>query len=97
MDTEATRYVANPVVSCGDEQDGAILFNPDTDDMVVINPTGRLLWDLLQTPQGIAEMAARLAETYPDVSLEQATQDAQAFVDELLGDFVQEGQADDDH
>jgi sensor domain CHASE-containing protein len=94
---EATRYMANPVVSCGDEQDGSVLFNPDTDDMVVINPSGKVIWAFIQTAHTALEIAAHLVETYQGISAEQAAQDAQGFVDSLRGDFVLEVQAGDGH
>jgi len=87
--------VANPVVSCGDETDGSVLFNPDTDDMVVINPSGKVIWEFIQTAHTPQEIAAHLLETYQGVSAEQAAQDAQNFVASLLGDFVLEAQASD--
>jgi hypothetical protein len=85
-----TRYVANPAVSCGDEQDGAVLFNPDTDDTAVINPTGRILWLYLEMPHTIDEIAAYLVETYKGVTAEQATKDATQFVQSLAPDFLLE-------
>ena len=85
-----TRYMANPNVSCGDEQDGAVLFNPDADDTAVVNLTGRALWALLETPRTIDEMAAYLAETYQDVSTKQATEDVTQFVQSLAPDFLLE-------
>jgi sensor domain CHASE-containing protein len=94
---ESKRYLANPVVSCGDEKDGSVLFNPDTDDMVVINPSGKLIWEFIQSAHTAQEIAAHLVETYQGVSAEQAAQDAQGFVDSLLGDFVLEVQAGDGH
>lgn len=94
---ETKRFLANPVVSCADEKDGSVLFNPDTDDMAVINPTGRLIWDFIPTAKGIDEIAVHLVESYPDLESAQAAEDAQAFVDQLLGDFVLEEQAEDDN
>jgi hypothetical protein len=85
-----TRYMANPAVSCGDEQDGAVLFDPDTNDTAIINLTGRALWAFLETPRTIDEMAAHLVETYKDVSAEQAAKDASQFVESLAPDFLLE-------
>jgi hypothetical protein len=85
-----TRYVANPAVSCGDEQDGAMLFNPDTDDTIVINPTGRALWTFLETPRTIDEIAAYLVETYAGVTAERAIEDAIQFVQSLAPDSLLE-------
>ena len=39
------RYAVNPAVSLREELDGALLYNPDTDEVLLINGTGRLIWD----------------------------------------------------
>jgi len=37
-----TTYRANDVVSCAEEnEDGALLYNPDKDESVLLNPSGR--------------------------------------------------------
>jgi hypothetical protein len=90
-----TRYQANPDVSRGDEEDGAVLFNPDTDDTVIVNLTGRTLWAFLETPHTMDEMAAHLVATYRGVSAEQAAQDAAQFVASLAPDFLLEVNDDD--
>lgn len=84
------RYIANPVVSCGDEEDGAVLFNADVDDTAIVNLTGRALWAFLETPRTVDEMAAHLVETYRDVTAEQAAEDADQFVQSLRPDFLLE-------
>ncbi len=82
------RYQANPDVSCGDEEDGAVLFNPDTDDTAAINTSGRLLWAFLAEPRTVDELAAHLIETYQGVGAEQAEADTAAFVESLTPDFL---------
>jgi hypothetical protein len=88
------KYQANPVVSLGDEEDGAILYNPDTDVSSIINLSGRELLIFLQTPHTVQEMAAHLVSHYSNVSLDQATEDATLFVTTLLPDFLLEMTAD---
>jgi hypothetical protein len=90
-----TRYMANPAVSRGDEHDGAVLFNPDTDDTSIVNLTGRALWTFMETPRTIDELAAYLVKTYRGVSTEQATQDATQFIQSLAPDFLLEMNDDD--
>ncbi|MFC2023192.1 PqqD family peptide modification chaperone [Chloroflexota bacterium] len=85
------RYKTNPMVSCGEEDDGAVLFNPDTDDTALVNLTGRTLWAFLEdTPRSLDEMAAHLVETYKGVSAGQATEDSAQFVQALMPDYVTE-------
>ena len=82
-------YRANEVVSCADEdEDGAMLYNPDKDDTVLLNPSGRSIWTLLSTPRTLDEIAGHLTATYPSVTREQAMQDADKFIQSLLPDFV---------
>lgn len=88
--TGATRYQANPVVSCGDEEDGSVLYNPDTNDTTVVNLSGRGLWAFLETPRTVDEMAAYLVQIYRDINAEQAAEDAAQFVQSLLPNFVLE-------
>jgi hypothetical protein len=85
-----TRYMANPAVSCGEEGDGAVLFNPDANDTAVVNRAGRALWAFLGKPRTIDEVAARLVETHTGVTVEQATKDAAQFVQSLTPNFVVE-------
>jgi len=55
------RYAANPVVSLREEFEGALLYNPDTDDIVLLNETGQLIWDAIATPQTLEAISAYLA------------------------------------
>ena len=82
-------YRANEVVSCVDEgEDGAMLYNPDRDDTVLLNPSGRGIWTLLSAPRTLAEIAGHLATAYPDVTPDQARKDAEQFVQSLVPGFI---------
>lgn len=84
-----TTYRVNEVVSCAEEDEhGALLYNPDKDDSVLLNPSGRIIWDLLAAPRTLDEIAGHLTATYPSVTREQATEDADKFIQSLLPDFV---------
>lgn len=83
-------YSVNPVVSRRDEPDGTLLYNPDVDDVALINGSGLAVWELLAQPHTLAEVAAYLTETYDGVDLERATADAGAFLDDLVPTYVVE-------
>ncbi|MBM3332044.1 PqqD family protein [candidate division WOR-3 bacterium] len=82
-------YRANEVVSCVDEgEDGAMLYNPDKDETVLLNPSGRGIWALLADPLTLEEIARQLAAAYPEVTPEQALKDAEQFVQSLVPGFI---------
>jgi len=81
-------YAANPVVSRRDEADGTLLYNPDVDDVGVINGSGLALWLFLAEPRSLAEIAAHISATYDGVDAEQAAADTAAFVEQLSPTYV---------
>lgn len=82
--TDDTRYVVNPDVSCREEgPDGALLFNPDTDQVVVINTTGLLIWQGLGEPRTENEIVRFIEERCEGVPVDEVAQDVSEFVEEL--------------
>ena len=80
------QYIANPDVSCREEgPDGALLFNPDTDQVLVINPTGLLIWQALDRPRTLAEVTAALEARCDNVPAEQVGPDVREFVELMVG------------
>lgn len=83
------RYVSNPVVSCGDEgDDGAILFNPDTDETIVVNETGKSVWDFLRTPCTPDEVVSYLKTKYHVGAEHRPAKEVEAFLKTLAPGFV---------
>ena len=88
--TNTVYYKASPVVSCGDEgEEGAVLFNPDIDDTIIVNLTGKHLWYLLETPQTAEQLVVHLTEIYPDAPPDSVVNDVRQFLDTLLPDFIE--------
>ncbi len=89
--TQEKCYKANPDVSCRDEgDDGGLLYDPDTNDSVLINPSGLLLWSFLESPRTLPELTQHLVKELGAPTEEQANQDATEFIEGLLPDFVVE-------
>jgi len=85
MHAEPTLYMVNPDVSCREEgPDGALLFNPDTDDVLVINITGLIIWDALRKPGTREKAVAALLERCDNVPEEAVAQDVDEFIDQML-------------
>jgi hypothetical protein len=85
------RFVANPVVSCRAEGDGAILFNADTDTTTLINGTGLTAWYYLEKPRSLDELASHLLETFRETPDKAAViRDADTFICALHPDYILE-------
>ncbi len=82
---EPTQYLANPDVSCREEgPDGALLFNPDTDQVVVVNVTGLLIWRAVTQPRAQDQIVAALVEQCDNVPPDQVAQDVNEFLQKLV-------------
>ncbi len=79
-------YAVNPAVSLREELDGALLYNPDTDNILLINETGQLIWDFLAKPRTAEEIAAHLAANTEGAS--GVREDSETFLKSLLPDFL---------
>lgn len=83
--TSSERYIANPDVSSREEEsEGAILFNPDTDSVLVINITGLMVWEELSEPRSRDELVEILAERCNNVPRDRVAEDVSAFLNRLV-------------
>jgi hypothetical protein len=78
------QYLVNPDVSFRPEDDdGAILFNADTDSLEVINPTAVEIWVFLAAPHTQAEVVAHLCEVCDGAPREDVEKDVSEFLETL--------------
>ncbi len=90
---EDTKYSINHDISCRIEEgdEGAILFNPETDAVHVINPIGYAIWQAIEYPKNKKEIVEYLLDICEDVPTEQVTQDVNEFIDKLnIAGFIGE-------
>ena len=81
----ASRYLRNPdVVLREEDEDGALLFNPDTNQVKVINPTGLFIWQQCDGQKGLDGIVKALLEAFEDAPADQVSQDVQEFLDGML-------------
>lgn len=79
------KYLANPDVSFRPEDDdGAILFNADTDGLEVINPTAMEIWKSVATPRTETDVVTRLCEVFDDAPREQVAKDVSEFLESMV-------------
>jgi hypothetical protein len=80
------RYSVNPVVSLREESEGALLYNPDSDEVVLINETGKLIWDFIAQPRTPVEITAFIEARTTDA--QNVSEDVASFIESLLPDFL---------
>ncbi len=78
-------YIRNPDVSLREEtEDGAMLFNPDTSRIQIINPTGLFIWKQCDGTRTLDAIAQAMADEYEGAPLEDITADVRAFIDHMV-------------
>jgi hypothetical protein len=80
-----SRYLRNPDVVLREEDpdEGALLFNPDTNQVKVINATGLFIWQQCGVARTLDEIVAEVQKGFDEVPTEQVAQDVKEFVDEM--------------
>ena len=79
-------FIHNPDVVLREEDpdEGALLFNPDTNQVKVINSTGLFIWQQCGVARTLDEIVAEVQKGFEDVPLEQLAQDVREFMDGML-------------
>jgi hypothetical protein len=62
----------------------AMLATPSGQEVIVLNSTGTIVWELLTDHGDAASLARGVQERYPDLLPETVERDVQAFLGELL-------------
>jgi len=82
---DETRYVQNPDVNLREEdEDGALLFNPDSDRVQLLNSTGLYIWKLCAQGRTQSEIAAAFLQDFDEVPAETVAADVEEFVTSML-------------
>jgi hypothetical protein len=62
-----------------------MLIDQASSELVTLNPVGSLIWRTLAAqPTSASRLAEVVSESFPEVSLTQATEDVEIFLDELV-------------
>ena len=63
-----TIYVQTPDIALREEDDrGSLLFNPDSGEVLVINDTGRFIWDLCEKATSISKFVEQFNKEYENL------------------------------
>lgn len=86
-DRAGVQYLANPDVVVKEiDEDGALLFNLEEENLKAINPTGLEIWNMLQNPKTKQSLVDHLCTLYDGASAEEIGADVEEFVDSMIRD-----------
>jgi len=72
----------NPDIVARKEEKEALLFNPADGNMLCVNSTGTVIWDLSDGTKTIPEMAAAIADQY-EINVDQAEKDCRSYLADI--------------
>ena len=82
---KSSRYMKNPdVVVREEDEDGALIFNPDTDQIRVLNPTGFFIYQLCDGSNDLNGMILAVKNTFKDVPDDQVSGQVEEYIDDML-------------
>jgi hypothetical protein len=82
------KYLCNPdVVLREEDEDGCLLFNPDTNQVKILNATGLFIWKQFSNINELAHVVVAVQETFDEVP----AKDVQTDVKEFLNGMVENG------
>ncbi len=91
MKEKDSTYRMNPKLAWREVDGKVAIVAPGTQELVILNPTGSILWTLLaEGPRSRPELASELVRRF-EIAAEEADRDADAFLEELLGKGLIDG------
>ncbi len=82
----AENYLRNPDVVLREEDpdEGALLFNPDTNQVKIINATGLFIWQQCGVACTLDEIVAEVQKCFDEVPMDLVLSEVQEFVDGMV-------------
>jgi hypothetical protein len=74
----------NPTVDLAPMKNESVLFQPQTNKFCLLNVTAAFLWNQLERPCTVSELAEKVCSHFDGVTLQQAVPDVEMIVNELL-------------
>jgi len=83
--TTRIKYLRNPdVVLREEDEDGGLLFNPDTNQIKVINATALFIWQQLEVGREAETIMQSIQDAFDEVPADVLANDMQQFIDEMV-------------
>ena len=82
---DLNRYMKNPdVVVREEDEDGALIYSPDTDQIRVLNPTGFFIYQLCDGSNDLNGIILAVKNTFKDVPDDQVSSQVGEYIDDML-------------
>ena len=79
------RFLCNPdVVLREEDEDGGLLFNPDTNQVKVVNTSGLFIWKQFSSPNQPQEVVAAVISNFEEAPKDVVQSDLKEFLDEMI-------------
>lgn len=82
--SQGAYYAANPDIVCRVEGEDALLFDPSTEEVKVLNATGLMLWNLCDGKHTERDLVLALAVEFPEVESLVLEADVTSFLAEMI-------------
>jgi len=80
----AVKMSRNPAVDFAPMKNESVLFQPQTNQFCLLNITATFLWNQLERPSTVSELAQTLCAHFDGISFTEAIRDVEQTVNELL-------------
>jgi hypothetical protein len=82
---ESVQYICNPdVVLREEDEDGGLLFNPDTNQVKVVNTTGLFIWKKFAGVNTREAVARSILDHFEEAEAETVQTDLEEFLEEMI-------------
>jgi hypothetical protein len=83
--SDSSLYLHNPdVVLREEDEDGGLLYNPDTNQVKIVNSTGLFIWKQFESVQTVSTVVQSLCQVFEDVPQSDVLADVDAFIVEMV-------------
>jgi hypothetical protein len=91
---KSNKYLCNPdVVLREEDEDGGLLFNPDTNQVKVVNSTGLFIWKQFSAVNQADAVAEAILKNFEEAPAEVVQTDLKEFLDQMIqSGFIGEAQ-----
>ena len=67
-----------------EDDEGALIYNPDTDQIKVINPTGLFIWQQCDGTKDMGGIVSAVKESYEEVPPDQVEEQVEIFIEDMV-------------